>query len=256
MKISANHSEALLAQLRAAALRIDAIEWVDNLSPATIGQARAEFPSLPFHFHPGRMRFTKAGHAHLNEYLALCPQSPYISIHLAPLPTYVTKSALRRGIMLPAPGTDFMLERFIRQVRQLQQQCNRPVILENMPTLHPTRYRFESEPAQIRRVLDESGCGLLLDLAHARIAAEARAEDVRVYLSALPLKKTVQIHMAGVRRQPDGRLYDAHEALTEEDYRLLEWTLERVQPEWLTLEYFREDPSALLEQLQRLSSLT
>ena len=59
-----------------------------------------------------------------------------------------------------------------------------------------------------------------------------------------------------MRRQPDGRLYDAHEALNEEDYRLLEWTLERVQPEWLTLEYFREDPSALLEQLQRLSSLT
>jgi len=72
------------------------------------------------------------------------------------------------------------------------------------------------------------------------------------YLSALPLEKSVQIHLAGVRAGRDGRLFDAHETLTDEDYRLLEWTLERVQPEWLTLEYFREDPLAVAQQLERV----
>jgi hypothetical protein len=141
---------------------------------------------------------------------------------------------------------------FIRNVNSLKQQVKLPVILENMPSLHPRRYRFESDPAVIAKVLDETQTDLLLDLAHARIAARARGISSQEYITALPLERTQQIHLAGVREGPDGWLYDAHESLMEEDYQLLEWTLERTKPQLLTLEYFREDPQALLSQLSRL----
>jgi len=35
---------------------------------------------------------------------------------------------------------------------------------------------------------------------------------------------------------------------------LLDWALERTQPAWLTLEYFREDKRAVAEQVRRLQS--
>ena len=39
-------------------------------------------------------------------------------------------------------------------------QLNLPLILENMPALHPKRYLFESDPAVIGMVLEETNCAL------------------------------------------------------------------------------------------------
>jgi len=252
MKLSVNYSEALITLLRIPAVEIDAIEWVDKLELGLIAQRRAEFPGLPFHFHPGRMQTGKNWRSRLLDYLQACPESPFVSIHLAPLPTLWTNARINRGWVLPGPIPALAIWRFIRMVNSLKQQVEPPVILENMPSLHPKRYRFESDPAVIAKVLDETQTDLLLDLAHARIAARARGISSQEYITALPLERTQQIHLAGVREGPDGWLYDAHESLMEEDYQLLEWTLERTKPQLLTLEYFREDPQALLSQLSRL----
>ena len=59
------------------------------------------------------------------------------------------------------------------------------------------------------------------------------------YLKQLPLHKVRQIHLSGPRPR-SGYLYDAHEAMGEEDYALLEWALGQTDPEVVTLEYFRE----------------
>ena len=254
MNFSVNYSEALITLLRASAVEIDAIEWVDKLEPSLIARTRAEFPELAFHFHPGRMHASQKWLAHLQAYLQACPETPFVSIHLAPLPALWTQARMQRGWLLPGPIPAFAIQRFIKDVRRLQHQVKLPVILENMPSLHTKRYRFESEPAVITRVLEETQTGLLLDLAHARIAARARGISPQEYITALPLERTQQIHLAGVREGPDGWLYDAHEPLMEEDYQLLAWTLERTKPQLLTLEYFREDPQALSSQISRLQT--
>jgi len=254
MKLSVNYSEALISLLRASAIEIDAIEWVDKLELGLIAQRRAEFPDLAFHFHPGRMQTSKKWRTQLQNYLQACPESPFISIHLAPLPALWTNTRIKRGWVLPGPIPAFAIWRFIQNVNSLKQQVELPVILENMPNLHPKRYRFESEPAVIAKVLEQTQTDFLLDLAHARIAARARGISPQEYISALPLERTQQIHLAGVRERGDGQLYDAHEPLMEEDYQLLEWTLERTHPQLLTLEYFREDPQALFSQLSLLQT--
>jgi len=252
MKVSLNYSQALLNLMSAGAARVDAVEWVDKLPLSQIAESRAQFPQVAFHFHPGRFHHTHSWLAHLRAYLQACPQSPHVSVHLAPLPWLWTSAYMHRGRLLPGPLAGLSVRSFIRAVKWLQRNSEPPVILENMPALHPNRYLFESEPSVINKALEETGCKLLLDLAHARIAAQARRMSPEAYLSALPLEKSVQIHLAGVRAGRDGRLFDAHETLTDEDYRLLEWTLERVQPEWLTLEYFREDSLAVAQQLERV----
>jgi uncharacterized protein (UPF0276 family) len=153
-----------------------------------------------------------------------------------------------------------------------------PLLLENIPLFPNLAHMHVCEPAFVREVLAASGCDLLLDLAHARVAADVLHWDVHDYLAALPLDRVVEIHLSGprplaeldARRQAlvrenarsvahmvsfgDENLVDAHEPLREADYALLEWTLGRCTPRAVSLEYFR-DPAALREQLRRLAAL-
>lgn len=252
MKLSVNHSKALLNLLHTGEVHVDAIEVVPHLSHKDIVFAQSELPNMVFTFHHGRMSFSASGIDLLTSYMTLCPQSPFISIHLAPLPFYITKAAMKESIFLPEPDEERCIRRFINSVKRLKNIFTTPVILENMAPLHPEMYRFECEPLIIQRVFGETDCSMLLDLAHAKLSAEVREMAVEDYLLQLPLDRVVQIHMAGIR-QRDGRSYDAHESLQKDDYSLLRWTLNHTQPQWLTLEYFYEDRGQVKEQVLRLS---
>src|SRR5262249_54549759 len=114
-------------------------------------------------------------------------------------------------------------------------------------------YEHVCEPAFIAAVLSETSVGLLLDLAHAQVSASRLGLPIEDYLGQLPLDQVRQLHISGPRWR-DGELYDAHEALLEEDYRLLEWVLARTQPWALTLEYNREE-AELRAELVRLRGM-
>lgn len=102
----------------------------------------------------------------------------------------------------------------------------------------------------------ESGCGFLLDLAHARVAASYQGQPARDYLARLPLERLVEIHVSGPRPGPyqDGRLIDAHQPMQEADRDLLSWVLERGRPRAVTLEYSK-DRAQIVAQLVRLRAL-
>jgi len=81
-------------------------------------------------------------------------------------------------------------------------------------------------PRNIRRILDETGCGLLLDISHARISARYLGMDERDYMNQLPVEKLRELHFTGVHRLGN-RLQDHLEAL-EPDWEILDWVLERI----------------------------
>ncbi len=254
IKLSVNLSNALIGLVQEGQVRIDAIETTEVVPLSVVEQARQQLPDMPFHLHAGRFGMEWFNRQAFKRLLNFYPQSPWISWHLAPLPYLVTFAALRRGIRLHQPPTRALVRRFIRKINKLQSLFKQPVILENMPVLPTGGYFFESNPAVITRILDETGCPILLDLAHARISAQARTMPVEAYLLEMPLKRVVQVHLAGVTEQA-GRLIDTHQSLQEEDYVLLEWVLPRIQPQWVTLEYWREDAQALKEQLTRIRTI-
>jgi uncharacterized protein (UPF0276 family) len=115
------------------------------------------------------------------------------------------------------------------------------------------RYAFDSDPGLINEILVKTDCKMLLDLAHARVAASSRKMDVYDYLELLPLERVVQIHISGPRTH-NGYLRDAHEPLQAVDYAVLEWVLARTEPRVLTLEYFKER-RPLREQILRLRNM-
>ncbi len=102
------------------------------------------------------------------------------------------------------------------------------VIVENVPYHSGGNViRPAVEPELITRIVEETGCGLLLDLAHARITACYFGIEVSDYINRLPVSHLKEMHFTGVR-DLGGRLQD-HLPAQEEDWQNLEWALDQIR---------------------------
>ena len=121
------------------------------------------------------------------------------------------------------------------------------VMVENLYDLSGKNLYASFLPDVIGRVVGETGCGLLLDLSHARIAARILGIDPKDYLAALPVQMIRELHVTGITtiderflatvRQAGlpidrwerlaGRWAD-HQALTDGDWSFLEWAIEQI----------------------------
>ena len=251
IKLFCDHSPGLVHLYNTGQVPLNGVEFNPFTPPKQIEALRSSYPGLPFEFHASNVGRVPFSLRKLDRYNRACSESEWVSIHLSLVPSLVLFCAFRLGLALPMGAPDRLERRFIRQVERLSARVSLPLILENMPATPLLNNGFESAPAAIRRVLSTLDTGLLLDLAHARVAAAFQQMTVEDYLMALPLERVRQIHVSGVR-EVNGVLRDAHEPLQEADYEILEWVLQRTRPEIVTLEYFREDRAALKEMLIRL----
>jgi uncharacterized protein (UPF0276 family) len=142
----------------------------------------------------------------------------------------------------------------IKHGQRLQAWAGVPLLLENF-NYHPTNaYDYICEPGQFGELIAAIGCGVLLDLGHARISARNMPEwggDVARYLSAMPLAKIREIHFnrPGWQR---GQRVDLHQPVCLDDLEWLGWLLDRCPAEAVTLEIEEVDEPTLIAQLDRL----
>jgi len=167
----------------------------------------------------------------------------YVNVHLAP------HAGDFDGMPLDThehAHTERLATAMLRDIMMLVKNFgSERVILENsMWDPHP-RFRIPRpvlEPQLICRMINETGCGLLLDIPHAAISAKHLDMDEREYFSALPIEHLRDLHVTGTSRLPNGDL-DDHYAMREEDWSLTEWAIERIRTrEWpepwaMTFEY-------------------
>lgn len=250
-KLFCDHSPGLVHLFGTQQVLLDGVEFNPFTSPVKIEALRADYPGLPFVFHASNVGRALFSLVKLERYNRACRESAWVSIHLSLIPSLVLFAAFRLGIKLPLAAPARLESRFIQQVRRLEGKVDLPLILENMPATALLNNSFESAPTAIRRIISALDTGMLLDLAHARVAAEFQGVPIEAYLLELPLERVREIHISGVR-EVGGILRDAHEPLQEADYEILEWVLRSTKPEIVTLEYFREDQAALKEMLIRL----
>ena len=177
-KLFCDHSPNLLALYRTGQVPLDGIEITPFNKPHDVPRLREAYAGLPFIFHASNVGRMPASLAALERYLRVCPETPWISLHLSLVPTWALFFAFRFGIGLPLAAPERLEERLIRRLRRMLPRFDRPVILENMPANRHLNNAFESDPAMIRRVLDALDVDMLLDLAHARVAA-ALSSDAR-----------------------------------------------------------------------------
>lgn len=255
IQLTANLSTGLLELIRSESVQIDAVEVGPWFSAEQIKYYRQQLPGWRFYLHYGnlvsRMRWIPGTADLLNTYLQ-DTQSPWLSFHYSLLPPGYVWFAAKFGRYLPLPNSARASEWFVDGVKKLK--CLKlPLLLENMPSFPTSRYALETSAERISESLALTETDFLLDIAHARVAASVLGLDVYDYIASLPLERVKQIHTSGPRAR-DGRLYDAHEDLQEEDYRLLAWVLARIKPEMVTLEFIK-DRELLCRQLKRIKEI-
>jgi len=262
MQLSVNYSLELAELLREDRVHVDRIKCADW--PDMIAAARELRPVyVHFPFDAGSASGRRADFAAADA-MARDTDTPYVNLHLV---TYH-----RDFPDYPSDSTDAWLTgRVIEQMLADADEAARGVgreraVLENIPYFGggSEYHRASVEAAVIGRVVRQSGCGFLLDTAHAAIAAHYLGLDPIEYVESLPLEHLRELHVTGVRPH-NGRLAD-HMDLQADDWRMVEHALRRIRagdwatPWTLAFEYggigehfrWRSERRVLAEQVPRL----
>lgn len=94
------------------------------------------------------------------------------------------------------------------------------------------------EPDMLSTVVQQTGCGFLLDTAHAQMTSMCLDLDVYDYISKLPMHQLKELHITGVQVDHSGRLRDSM-PMTDQDWELAAWVIQQMKhgvfPEpWVT----------------------
>ena len=120
------------------------------------------------------------------------------------------------GHLASLPFTAEAVETLIRNIEKVKSIVKTPLILENITY----NIRFPSseldEAEFVKIVLEETDCGLLLDVTNLYINSKNHNFDWRVFLNGLPPERIVQLHFVGSHRY-ENRLIDAHADRTENE---------------------------------------
>jgi len=179
--------------------------------------------------------------------------SPWLSAHLDYYTREEAHDYLQGNRPLPEYSEHEAFELICGAVGVIKPHLPVPLLLENMPKWPSPDSDPATSPGFITRVLDETQCGMLLDLAHVRVSAGNLGREVHAYAKELPLERVVEIHVSGPRCRGEW-WHDSHDTMVDEDYALLEWVLRRATPKVVTLEYWK-NPAHVREQLLRLAPL-
>jgi uncharacterized protein (UPF0276 family) len=291
MELAVNYSHATAELLREGQIEIDRFKcpaWPELVAHAL--SLRPVYVHFPLVVGDGGGAIDVESHAaadwHKVEALMAQTGTPLVNLHLSPSAKDHTGIPANTGD--PA-HIDFVTEKTIKDVRAVVQRFGpERVVVEND---HGSRGRALPSaylPNAIGRVIEETGCGLLLDISHARLAADHLGLDQREYICMLPVKHCREIHITGIQRFEGqwlervrqtgagaevirdyaGEKMD-HLPLTSTDWRFVAWAMEQVRggawgKPWIaTLEVGGvgslweavTDKDLLAEQIPRLAGL-
>jgi uncharacterized protein len=118
--------------------------------------------------------------------------------------------------LLPVPYTKPVLERVISHIHQFQDFMQRKLLLENPSTYVAFQQCDMSETDFLREIVQQTGCGLLLDVNNVYVSATNHNYSPAQYLAEFPLDHVREIHLAGHATEEDENgaplLIDAHDS--------------------------------------------
>ncbi len=239
MKLAINYSPQAAELLTAGRVTFDlykTTEW-----PEMIAAAEAQRPAIAhFPLMAGRHNLEQVGVDRINEILRTTA-TKYVNTHLAPHAA---------DFNMPFTSTDEqyrepLVEAMMTDINQLIAHFGREnIILENAN--YDPNYQMPTwviQPDIITRVVNETGCGFLLDLAHAYMSAVYFGIETQDYINRLPVHAIRELHVAGTRYVAEQERLVDHYPMTEPDWALTAWALDHIhsgvwpEPAIVSLEY-------------------
>lgn len=177
----------------------------------------------------------------------------WLSDHLA-----ITRvQGIDLGHLAPVFFTEETVKIISGKIAALQQRFGLPLLLENI-TYHFTLPRASlTEWELLRRIVEASDCGILLDLNNLYINARNNKYDPYEFLRSIPLERVAQIHIAGATVR-EGLLIDSHgHPVGEEVFKYLEYVCQRSPVSAILLERDKNMPSfeELAQEMRRARAI-
>jgi hypothetical protein len=198
---------------------------------------------------PGTAEPAQEEYLHSIARLAGEVEAPWYSDHLAM--TRVGRVDI--GHLAPIPLTEEMVEVVCANIARVQAEVAAPFIVENIAYTLRLPGPEMSEAEFLTRVVEETDCGLLLDLMNLHANALNHGYDPYTFLEAIPIERVVQVHIIGGHYN-DGVLVDSHSNRTpEEVWRMLEFVGSRSDIRAVLVEWDEQFPAfeVILEELAR-----
>lgn len=264
MKFALNYSPQAAALLDKGRIQIDLYKCPDW--PDLIAEAEKQRPVyVHFPLIAGRANTEKVGWSNI-DHLLNTTDTFYINTHLAP-------NGNDLGIPLDTRDPahcEQLIEIMLRDIEPLVKRYGKEkIILEN--AIWDVEWGIARpllEPGLIRTMVEETGCGFLMDTAHAIASARYFGVDERDYILRLPVHQLRELHITGLKYEDSGVWVD-HFAMTESDWAINEWAIEQIRagkwakPWVLAFEYggigplfeYRSESRVIAEQVPRLYRL-
>ncbi|MEQ8689764.1 MAG: DUF692 domain-containing protein [Pseudomonadales bacterium] len=180
-------------------------------------------------------------------------QVPYYSEHLS----YCSDDQGHLYDLMPIPFTEEAVVYVAARIRQIQEQLERTLIIENVsyyaaPAQQLTELEF------INGVLAEADCQLLLDVNNIYVNSINFGYDAEDFLAGLDLSRVAYLHVAGHYQEAEDLRVDTHgSAVIEPVWQLLESATARLGPMPTLLERdFNFPPLGdLLAEVARIRSI-
>ena len=120
------------------------------------------------------------------------------------------------GHLAPLAFTRESLAVLKRNIRRVKEFIKTPLILENITYMVRFPFSEMDEAEFISELIEETDCGLLLDVTNLYINSVNHGYDWRAFLEKLPLERIVQLHFVGSHRHGN-LLIDGHAHRTEDE---------------------------------------
>ena len=267
MKFALNYSPQAAELVQDGRLQVGLFKCPDI--PEYVAQAASLLPTyVHFGLRAGRGPFDQSDLVRVASLIAVSA-TDHVSAHLAP------RASDFEGMPVDTESpahASLLVCRMLDDIAQLVDWFGAErIVLENVMWDPEPPYEIPApalRPSLITHVIEETGCGLLLDIAHARVAAHHFGLDTHEYISALPVERLRELHISGTTRMVDGELTD-HVPLSVEDWALTEWVLGHVHagawpcPDIVAFEYggigpgyeSRAESAVLLAQATKLREI-
>ncbi|MCM2679831.1 HvfB family MNIO-type RiPP peptide maturase [Echinimonas agarilytica] len=158
--------------------------------------------------------------------------------------------------LMPIPFTSEAVNYVADRVKQVQDIIERPLVLENV-SYYAAPGQQLSEIEFTKAVLEESNCGLLLDVNNIYVNSINHGYDALDYLKALPTERIIYGHIAGHFNEAEDLIVDTHGAdVAAPVWELLEqaYRFHGVFPTLLERDFNIPEMSILTQEVERIRS--
>lgn len=143
--------------------------------------------------------------------------------------------------LLPMPRTGEARQLLVARIDEVQQALGERLLIENLSSYFEFQENAQTEAEFLAQIVDESDCGLLLDVNNIVVNAHNHGFDAREYIGMLPADAIAEIHLAGHETipTPEGELrLDTHDRVVpEEVWALFEQAIAHLGPRPTLIEW-------------------